>query len=889
MFASAVIPALIAGPLPVAAQSSAPSPAQEPQKLERVEITGSSLKRIDAESALPVQVWRREDIERSGATTTSELLQKLPMVQRSTTESVSVGAGGSGFAGVSLHGLGEVRTLVLLNGRRIAGFGGQALTGKQAGIELNSIPLAAVERVEILSDGASALYGSDAIGGVVNIILKRNFTAGEANVGGSWVPGRGGDTRNLSAVKGWGDIEADGYNFMLSASHDTRKPVAALDRPFTNAIINFVSNNTPYGYSRGSVLAIPANVIGPFGPASPFLAANGFCPPNHVAVGLTCLFNNVSMIEIMPQTEHDNIGLSFNRKLNADLRFFADVMAGRSTTTSRVAPTPGQVLIPTTSPLFPFAASVGAVTDTVALWRVADLGQRVTVDRTDSAHLVTGVEGNWSGWDFTASLTHSENKYAQILGDGWVSAGAVAAAFGSGLLNPFVGPGQQSAAGLAALNAAKVPGYFDGGKTTFDFAEVRGSREVAQLPSGPAMLGAGVTWSRDNYKTLPSALAQGVGDTRFGDATTVTPYTAKRTAWGTFAELLTPLSKELELTSGLRRDEYSDFGSTTNYKLAARWQPSRSFLLRGSTGTGFRAPTIPQISAGRQNFGVTTGSYACPFTPAQLPAGVECPAGVTQYTVFGEGNPSLKPETSRQFSLGARWEPSEILTIGLDWWQIRLDNTIGQIDEATAFGDPLTYSSLFTNYVDPVSGKRLLAFNQGSVNLGKASYQGIDIDARLRVRTAFGTWGSHLLATYMLDHSYQRVKGGAFFSDLGNYNDGNVTFRLQGRLINTLQYGPLTHALTLNFKSGYTENVTATNLVTSTPENVRRRVRAYTTWDWQSVWKLQRQFDLALGVVNLFDQDPPMTLKNSGQQIGYDERHTDPRGRTVYANLKYRF
>ena len=160
---------------------------------QRVEVTGSAIKRVDAEGALPVQIIRREEIERSGATSVTDLIQRLPTMQGATTESASVGGGGGGFSGASVHNIGETRTLVLLNGRRLAQFGGQTLTGFGAAIDLNTLPLSAIERVEVLADGASALYGSDAIAGVVNFITRRNSTMGDISVGYSDPRGNGAE------------------------------------------------------------------------------------------------------------------------------------------------------------------------------------------------------------------------------------------------------------------------------------------------------------------------------------------------------------------------------------------------------------------------------------------------------------------------------------------------------------------------------------------------------------------------------------------------------------------------------------------------------------------------------------------------------------------------
>ena len=201
------------------------------QELERVEITGSALPRLAAEGSLPVQVIRRDAIDRSGATSVVDLIQRLPSMQNFRNEAESVGGGASGFSGASIHNLGESRTLVLLNGRRLASFGGQTLTGAMAGVDLNIIPLASVERVEILSDGASAIYGADAVAGVINVITRRNSTEGDISVGLS-SPRGGAKEKRVSFSKGFGRLESDGFNLTLGATLEKRSALAATKRSF---------------------------------------------------------------------------------------------------------------------------------------------------------------------------------------------------------------------------------------------------------------------------------------------------------------------------------------------------------------------------------------------------------------------------------------------------------------------------------------------------------------------------------------------------------------------------------------------------------------------------------------------------------------------------------
>jgi iron complex outermembrane recepter protein len=245
--------ALIGGAavLPVAAQEST----------QRIEITGSAIKRIQVEGALPVQVIKREDIERTGATSVQELIQALPVMQGFTAEGNSVGGGGGGFTGAGLRNQGETKTLVLLKGRRVAPAGSQALTGAQAAVNLNTLPLAAIDRVEVLTDGASALYGSDAIGGVVNFITRRNVNFVEVAAGYSVPDGNKGKEGTASVVAGFGDLAKDGFNLMLAASRNQRDPLKSTDREYAKTgKFDFSANGRDYTYLNGSPRPIPANI-----------------------------------------------------------------------------------------------------------------------------------------------------------------------------------------------------------------------------------------------------------------------------------------------------------------------------------------------------------------------------------------------------------------------------------------------------------------------------------------------------------------------------------------------------------------------------------------------------------------------------------------------------
>lgn len=898
---------------------SAVAPGAQAQTLERVEITGSSIRRIASEGALPVVTLKREDIERTGATSAVDLLQRLSTVQGGTMEANSVGGSTYGFSGVSVHNIGETRTLVLLNGHRLSQFGGQTLTGFAAGMDLNAIPIAAIERVEVLTDGASALYGADAIAGVVNFITKRNTEAGSVSVGFS-NPRDGAKEKRISASKGFGQIDKDGYNFIMSFGHDERTKLRGVDRDYAKTgNLVFSKDGKIYRSQNYSASTIPANVLDDDGNLiNPYLRQTGQCAPNSFRVidGADdfCGFDYVSTLEIYPERKRDS-GMASLTVRAGDHQIFADVLASRTEQTSRIAPVPGGVSIPAGSTYHnQYLLPLGITGGTTAFYRVYDLGARTNKDKSDFIDVAVGSKGVILDWDYSATLTHSESKVKGYI-SGYPGALALAALRRSGLLNPFVLPGQQTPDAQTALNGVNYDGYWDGGVAKLDGVQLQGSREVAALPAGPMMLGLGVSAQRESFESKPSPFAQGITsnpvtgelcdpnavpstcDQRFGDAAAQVPYSAKRDSYAAFAELNIPVVKNFDMTGALRFDHYSDFGDTVNGKASFRWSPATSLLVRGSVGTGFHAPSVPQVKASPQSYGVTEDPYTC--TP-ELQAvatslGAVCQPGSRQYDVVAGGNESLKPEKSRQATLGMRIEPHKTVSFGVDYWWVAIKDAFGQVDEATVFAEPNRFPGAWTTALDIGTGTRYLAWNSANLNLGKEYSSGLDFDVATRLNTSLGNWDSRVTATYMLREKYQLEQGGKYYSNIADNTQGAMTFRWKGAWRNSLKMGDWVHALTVNFQSGYKDAETTVEVldaagnVTGT-EDIRLKVKPYYTFDWQTQWSPMKAFDITVGLLNVFDKKPPLVLTTTGgQQVGYDGNLFDPRGRTIYANLTYKF
>ncbi|MFY7866782.1 TonB-dependent receptor plug domain-containing protein, partial [Roseateles sp.] len=478
------------------------------QQLERIEVTGSSIKRIASEGALPIQTLSRADIERSGAKSAEDLIQSLPSMQGFTTSAESVNGGGGGVQNASLHNIGARYTLVLLNGRRMASY------GAGSAVNLASIPLSAVERVEVLSDGASAMYGSDAVAGVVNFILRKNQTDFNVSATYSQPQEKGGRSSNFAISKGFGNLDTDGFNVLLSYAHDEQKELNAADRKFAKSgIMPFTHEGKQYSLYQLAVNTTPASVtLGLKNPIikngeeysavtfSPNYLKDNKCAPNTalntVDLDKACWFDYAATVQLIPSSKRDSLFLSGNLKLNSDTTLFAEAVSSQFNQKSRFAPPAQVIALPLTDPLYaqyvsPYLSAMGVDPANVAKAstnnRFVDAGGRSNMYKTKAQHIAVGVEGLLMGFDYNASFVHSTNTRDSMYDGGYMSRNCYNGLKNAGKINPFAPAG-----GNADLFAPCVLKELDTRtKTSLDVASVRGSGELFKAPGGTAMLGLG--------------------------------------------------------------------------------------------------------------------------------------------------------------------------------------------------------------------------------------------------------------------------------------------------------------------------------------------------------------------------------------------------------------
>lgn len=900
---------------PVLAQvPAAEDPAAD--KPQRVEITGSSIKRIDAETALPVQVLRREDIQATGAANVEQLLTRISAATSNgvITASMASGATTGGISSASLRGLSGTRTLILINGRRVSAFGA---IGDSVSVDVNSIPLPAIERIEILKDGASAIYGSDAVAGVINFVLRRDLRGGELSAEyGLSTKGDAGVSR-LSGIWGHGDAAADGFNLTLIGTYQKEDGLYGRDRDFADSGIDVAHNND---VTSGN--AFPANIFyngNSYNPMAPDCAPSVVSPFFGPGV---CRYDPSPSVSLIPPTER--LGLMANAivPLGRDFEAFAEFSLARNTVHTVIQPVPvsDQFALPPNHPLFNVAPYNGFATivlkpgspyypaefmqevvgagqplpDVLVRYRAALAGDRDITDITEPVRGVLGVRGTFAGWDWDGALLHSASKVTERVNHGFPSYSGILPLLNSGQVN-FFGPNTPEVQALAEATQFHGNAYVN--QTSLTSLAGRGSGELMALAGGGLGLALGGEFRRESYESAPSLTIQSGDITGYGG--NFLPVDRSRKVAAVFGELNAPILKGLELNFAARYDKYQGSGSATTPKASVRWQPMPQVLVRASVGRGFRAPSLTDLF-GPQVSGVTANGQNDPLR-CGIDGNNSSNDCATQFPILAGGNPDLKPERSRNATLGLVLEPTSGVSVGLDAFDIRLRNTIiAGVPVAAILHDIERFGYLvhrgpvqpeFPNLPGPI-----VRIDQFSQNLGETRIQGLDIDAKIRLpRTEWGTFGINLSGTWFNRYDVQDLDG--TFSDgiadaasLASANAAGIVPRWKHYLALNWRLGPWSATLAQSHQTGH-RDVPGTAEDTDDPDLRRRRVSAYTTYDLLASYRFNRQLELALGVKNLLDTDPPYT-NNGGQsffQAGYDPTYADPRGRFVYLRANWTF
>jgi iron complex outermembrane receptor protein len=876
-------------------------------------VTGSRIKGTE-EAALPVQVIGREEIERSGVTSSEQLLQSVSAALQGNNNVVAASGSGvtsGGVSGVSLRGLGSQRTLVLINGRRVAGGGTPT---DSTTVDVNNIPLSAIDHVEVLKDGASALYGSDAIAGVVNFILSENYEGASATgyFGGT---NDGGSISRANGSVGFGSMQSDGYNVLLFANYQKENAIFGRDRRFARSAIDEKNlNDTTSGNS------FPANVTAADGSTDSFNPNAANCAPSVSSSFFgdgVCRFDPSRLVSLVPDTERMSLYGSARFRLGESLELYTEASYAQSTTDYLIQPVPlsDQFQLPVNNPLFgvapyngfstiilsptsqfyPTAAvqaqTGGATPDLLVRYRSLATGNRDLTDTSRQPRGVVGLRGDVAGWDFDTNIVYSETRLSERNNGGYPLMTKLLPLLNSGQVN-FFGPNTPDI--QAQIDATQFRG--DAYRTKTSLGSVAGniSRSLFELPAGKVGIALGAELRREKFSLDPSAEIQ-IGDIS-GYGGNFLPTDKSRDVTAAYGELNIPIIRSLEAGVALRYDDYDLVGSKTVPKFSLKYKPIDAVTLRSSFGKGFRAPSLVELFQ-PQTTGVSGQGIS---DPARCAINAQDTTSCnTQFPLLVGGNADLKPEESRNLTFGVVYQPMPSLSLSADVFRIKLTDTIiFGIDPQQILNDP-QFASLITRApADPsapgVPG-RVTQIDQTNLNLGETRIRGVDFGARWTVAVgALGNLSVDYSGTYSDQYEIQGLDG-SFLSINDRVSPitngaGGVIPRYHHNLSLGWARGDWNASITQNYQQGY-EDVAGTFEDATDPAFSPRDVASYITHDIQATYAGLSNMSIALGVRNAFDRDPPYT--NAGGQsyfqAGYDPGYADPRGRFFYGTATYSF
>lgn len=698
------------------------------KNVERIAITGSRLRGVDMEGANPVQVISREDIAERGYDSVSTLLRNLPQAVSAGTFSengaTATAAGApAGSSGVSLRGLGSSSTLVLVNGRRVAV--DSFANGADSFVNVNTIPISAIERIEILTDGASSVYGSDAIAGVINFILRKDVEGHEISLM------YGNDTKTSDFSR---------YNLTYVGGFNT-------DTSNTSIIVDYFDRNALFNADRPIDVTFALRTsLGIDGQNFP----EAWCGDSTVRGGTECRYDYVMERAIQPDTERLGVTLNHQQQLANNMELFAEGMYQRNQGSAYDSATAYTVTITPNSSLVPSDVRALNPNDSNIIVRTRFPERRQQSYDTEAVRILAGLRGeagNWF-WETAAAYGVTENEVRHVRG--YFNRQAVLTAINQERFNPFNLGRDNSEATLDSLRAL-APRLGRSETYSLDF-NIAG--ELFALPAGPVSSVFGGEFRSESIKDTPAAIAAADGVFGLGarDAK------ADRNQYALYSEFNLPISYDIDAIAAIRYDHYSDFGGDINPKLSLRWRATESLVFRTSWSTGFRAPSLSQLGAGRA---LATGYINCGAGEEfnALCGNFDDEVSFDQET---RGNPDLGAENSEAVNIGFSWNLTDSLQLTADYWRYDHKNIV-DVDANTTLRNCLSGMAPVVSNESDLTGFGCVVSNEGDLvflrtgffNVGQQKTDGIDIRLNYQLTTErFGAFNFFANATKTF--SYER-------------------------------------------------------------------------------------------------------------------------------------
>ena len=946
LFLLSLVPALLSNA--IAQQAS----TDGDDKVAKVVVTGSNIKRIDVETASPVQVITRADIQRQGVTNVADLISNA---SASTGGLGDIGGSNSfapGASNVSLRNLGTQSTLILVNGRRIASYGFANFTDVFSNVD--SIPIDAVERVEILKSGASAIYGSDAVAGVINIITRQNFQGVELSADATKsLQSHTFGTNKMAITAGFGNLDTDKYNILVNADYLYRQNVMWTNLlKYTNPALSSISK----GFGTYSSYSTPGNFDLD---GSNFVPVTG-CNPSLLIGGL-CKYNRYSRFQAVPESDRANLYVTGTFKLGGGTEAFSEVSYSQNKT-FYISPyqtyaDSGSITWgnPTTGKPLTFNYLGLSVNDPFNTTGSDGVGFRYRFTDAPTYNdvvakqfrVLAGLRGTAGQYDWESAIgvmgskatqtqqgSFSSSGFIKEIGDYTNYTGDVSGpnAFQANDTNFFAQangyhPGQKNSA--AVLNTL-FPVFGNTGKTQVEFADAKVSGSLFTMPSGDAKFALGAEVKHESMSIDPSANLLAGDIVGYG----ISSANSSRNIESAYTELDIPITKDLETRPALRLDKYPNLSSHFSPKIDFRYKATDALILRATVEHGFRAPNLIE-SAQSTKFAFDTGTtdpLRCPqatalenalFTQANNAATQAQAAALiaraeqvyNQECSFGlpdqvKNNPQLKPETSKSYTLGLGFEPIKGFSSTIDYWHIDRSNTIGLPSTAQLLsggalpaGTTLNRATLNTATDPTFTAAEIAQYGvtagplQGVVrqmqNISSQRTSGIDFSIKtIKNLPDYGKFTTVFDGIYNLSYYDTSISTNSE-NLIGQYGYPHAVANYT--LI--LEHNGFSNSLRFNYAGGYQTQLgqsdTAWSLsgcATQGLSATQCRVASSRTFDYGLFYTGYKNLTLGANVLNLFQQRAPADFRAFGGTSGIiPSSLQDAQGRMLRLSVKYSF
>jgi iron complex outermembrane receptor protein len=811
--------------------------ATAPIATQQVVVTGSNVRRTDSETPSPVQVMTAADIKNSGYTSIGDVLHNITANNMGSLSQSAPSAFAAGGSGVALRGLTVGATLVLIDGHRMASYP-MPDDGERDFVDISSIPIDAIERIEVLKDGASAVYGSDAIAGVVNVILKKSFT-GLTMSAETGVSSHGdGATQHASITTGWGDLSKDGQNAYISLEGRHANAILLKNRPYlartdwtpygganlTQGTNSGADSGASSGAGSGTGYLVDANGNNTYFPGCTTAQANADqCGYSNPYQTLSPSTTNLDVLGRYTKTLGDGWQANFQgsvlRSEAHQVGLFNNAAAtgvgsgGNGGGLNLFHFGPGAAPTPAFPDSFPFVLTVPAnypgntTGDTAALvYDFRDIGPLEQTTLSTSYRAVAELAGSIGEWDLNGSVGYTRVTTKASFYH-YIDFPALQDALNS---SSYLVDGTNSQAELDTV----APGASSTSTNDLSFLSVRGGRTLADLPGGPLGLSIGADFTHRQLKELfpPSFVngSQAIGIYSFAEG--------KQTVSAAYAELVAPVTKQLELDVAGRVDHYDTTGTSATPKAGFKFTPVQEFVLRGTFSKGFRAPNPAEVGDAGSTSGFVGNLHDpvyCPNGPktasnpnggpiANLPDGMLDPCNIALQELQLSA-PHLKPEKSTSFTLGAIFEPNKTYSATLDYYHITIRDqiiSVGQLGQ-TGLDDAAQLGTII--YRD--SSQNILYDTYPFINANTTTTSGLDLDVvgKYDLREA-GHLKAEVQVSYMLQ--YDLTAQGVTYHLAGTHGPAFVsedtgTPRTRGAFTLTWGKGPFEIAGTVNYISHY--------------------------------------------------------------------------------------